>query len=257
MYGQVDAFDRRFVSPCELNGWHWLCNDLDKETVSMKLLIVDDEPTILETVENRMRKDGFTTFTAESAEEGMRLFRKIKPDLIILDIMLPQRSGYDLCRAIRRDGQTPIIFVSARAEEADRIKGLELGADDYVVKPFSLSELSARVKAILRRATGDPVNEVVEKGNLRIDPRSHEIWLDGKPLIVSPKEFALLYFLVRNPGQVFSRDALLDRVWGRDAFVSARTVDVHIRWLRTRIEPDADSPVRLITVRGVGYKFIG
>lgn len=229
----------------------------DKETVSMKLLIVDDEPTILETVENKMRKEGFSTFTADSAEEGMRLFRRIKPDLIILDIMLPQRSGYDFCRAIRRDSQTPIIFVSARSDEADRIKGLELGADDYVVKPFNLSELSARVKAILRRATGEPVKEVVEKGNLRIDPRSHEAWLDGKPLIVSPKEFALLYFLVRNTGQVFTRDALLDRVWGRDAFVSARTVDVHIRWLRTRIEPDANNPVRLITVRGVGYKFIG
>lgn len=223
----------------------------------MKLLIVDDEPTILETVENKMRKEGFSTFTADSAEEGMRLFRRIKPDLIILDIMLPQRSGYDFCRAIRRDSQTPIIFVSARSDEADRIKGLELGADDYVVKPFNLSELSARVKAILRRATGEPVKEVVEKGNLRIDPRSHEAWLDGKPLIVSPKEFALLYFLVRNTGQVFTRDALLDRVWGRDAFVSARTVDVHIRWLRTRIEPDANDPVRLITVRGVGYKFIG
>lgn len=223
----------------------------------MKLLIVDDEPTILETVENKMRKEGFSTFTADSAEEGMRLFRRIKPDLIILDIMLPQRSGYDFCRAIRRDSQTPIIFVSARSDEADRIKGLELGADDYVVKPFNLSELSARVKAILRRATGEPVKEVVEKGNLRIDPRSHEAWLDGKPLIVSPKEFALLYFLVRNTGQVFTRDALLDRVWGRDAFVSARTVDVHIRWLRTRIEPDANNPVRLITVRGVGYKFIG
>lgn len=229
----------------------------DKETVSMKLLIVDDEPTILETVENKMRKEGFSTFTADSAEEGMRLFRRIKPDLIILDIMLPQRSGYDFCRAIRRDSQTPIIFVSARSDEADRIKGLELGADDYVVKPFNLSELSARVKAILRRATGEPVKEVVEKGNLRIDPRSHEAWLDEKPLIVSPKEFALLYFLVRNTGQVFTRDALLDRVWGRDAFVSARTVDVHIRWLRTRIEPDANNPVRLITVRGVGYKFIG
>lgn len=223
----------------------------------MKLLIVDDEPTILETVENKMRKEGFSTFTADSAEEGMRLFRRIKPDLIILDIMLPQRSGYDFCRAIRRDSQTPIIFLSAKSDEADRIKGLELGADDYVVKPFNLSELSARVKAILRRATGEPVKEVVEKGNLRIDPRSHEAWLDGKPLIVSPKEFALLYFLVRNTGQVFTRDALLDRVWGRDAFVSARTVDVHIRWLRTRIEPDANNPVRLITVRGVGYKFIG
>jgi DNA-binding response OmpR family regulator len=221
----------------------------------MKLLIVDDEPTILETVETKFRKEGFSTFVADSAEEGMRLFRRVKPDLVILDIMLPQRSGYDFCRAIRRDSQTPIIFLSAKADEADRIKGLELGADDYVVKPFNLSELVARVKAILRRATGEPVKEVVERGNLKIDPRSHESWIDDKPLNLSPKEFALLYFLCRNAGQVFSREALLDRVWGRDAFVSARTVDVHIRWLRTRIEADAQNPVRLITVRGVGYKF--
>lgn len=223
----------------------------------MKLLIVDDEAAILETVEAKFRKEGFTTFTADSAEEGMRLFRRVKPDLVILDIMLPQRSGYDFCRAVRRDSATPIIFLSARADEADRVKGLELGADDYVVKPFNLGELAARVKAILRRATGEPVKETIERGNLRIDPRSHEAWLDDKPLVLSPKEFALLYFLARNSGQVFSREVLLDRVWGRDAFVSARTVDVHIRWLRTRIEVDPQNPVRVLTVRGVGYKFVG
>jgi DNA-binding response OmpR family regulator len=151
----------------------------------------------------------------------------------------------------------PIIFVSARADEADRVKGLELGADDYVVKPFNLSELAARVKAILRRSTGEPVAEIIERGDLRIDPRSHEALLNGQTLTLSPKEFALLSFLARNAGQVFSRDALLDRVWGRDAYVNARTVDVHIRWLRTRIEPDPENPVRLLTVRGVGYKFVG
>jgi DNA-binding response OmpR family regulator len=226
-------------------------------SVSMKLLIVDDEPAILESLELKFRKEGFTVFTAESAEDGMRLFRRIKPDLLILDIMLPQRSGMDLCRAVRRESVTPIIFLSARADESDRVKGLEIGADDYVTKPFNLSELTARVKAILRRSTGEPVHEVIEKGNLRIDPRSHEVLLDQKPMSLSPKEFALLYFLARNAGQVFSREALLDRVWGRDAFVSARTVDVHIRWLRTRIEPDANNPVRLLTVRGIGYKFTG
>jgi len=223
----------------------------------MKLLIIDDEPAIVETVESKMRKEGFTTFTADSAEEGMRLFRRVKPDLIILDIMLPQRSGFEFCRAVRKDSATPIIFVSARADEGDRVKGLELGADDYVVKPFNLTELAARVKAILRRSTGEPLREIVERGNLKIDPRSHEAWLDGKPLNLSPKEFSLLYFLGRNPGQVFSRETLLDRVWGREAFVSARTVDVHIRWLRTRIEPDANNPERIQTIRGVGYKFVG
>lgn len=223
----------------------------------MKILIIDDEPTIVETMEAKFRKEGFSTFTADSAEEGMRLFRRVKPDLIVLDIMLPQRSGYDFCRAIRRDSTTPIIFVSARSDEADRVKGLELGADDYVVKPFNLSELAARVKAILRRSTGEPVKEVIERGNMKIDPRSHEVWINDEPQSLSPKEFALLYFMSRNLGQVFSRETLLDRVWGRDAFVTVRTVDVHIRWLRTRIEPDPTSPVRLVTVRGVGYKFVG
>lgn len=221
----------------------------------MKILIVDDEAMIAETIETRFRKDGFTTFVADSAEEAMRLYKRVKPDLILLDVMLPQRSGYEFCRAVRKDSTTPIIFLTARADESDRVKGLEMGADDYVVKPFNLAELSARVKAVLRRSTGEPVKETVETGNLRMDPRSHEAFLNGEPMPLSPKEFALLYFLVRNAGQVFSRETLLDRVWGRDAYVSARTVDVHIRWLRTRVEPDANNPVRLQTVRGVGYKF--
>lgn len=222
----------------------------------MKLLIVDDEPVIVETIETRMRREGYTTFTAESAEDGMRIYRRVKPDLIILDIMLPQRSGFDFCRAIRKDSTTPIMFLSARSSENDRVKGLELGGDDYVTKPFNLSELAARVKAILRRSSGDHVQETIERGNLKIDPKAHEAFLNGEPLPLSPKEFALLIFLAKSPGQVFSREMLLDRVWGRDAFVSDRTVDVHIRWLRTRIEPDPDNPVRLLTVRGVGYKFI-
>lgn len=223
----------------------------------MKLLIVDDEPAILETVEAKLRREGYTTFTAESAEEGLRIFRRVKPDLLILDIMLPGRSGYDLCRTLRRESAVPILFVSARAEEDDRVKGLELGADDYLVKPFSLAELAARVKAILRRATGESSADTIERGDLRIDARSHEATLAGETLVLSPKEFALLAFFAKNPGQVFSRETLLDRVWGHDAFVSARTVDVHIRWLRTRIEVDPNEPVRLLTVRGVGYKFVG
>jgi DNA-binding response OmpR family regulator len=222
----------------------------------MKVLIVEDEPPLRDTIENRLRRDGFSTFATDSAEEGMRLFRRVRPDLIILDIMLPQRPGTDLCRAVRKESQTPIIFVTARASEEDRIRGFDLGADDYVVKPFNLGELSARVRAVLRRATGEPPPEIIETGDLRIDPISHEAKLDGAPLELAPKEFALLYFLARNPGQVFSREALLDRVWGKEAFVNPRTVDVHIRWLRTKIERDADNPQRLITLRGVGYKFV-
>jgi DNA-binding response OmpR family regulator len=223
----------------------------------MKLLIIDDEPTLAETVETRMRREGYTTFVADSAEEGMRLFRRVKPDLVILDIMLPHRSGFDFCRAVRKDASTPIIFLSARTDEKDRIKGLELGADDYVVKPFNLSELAARVKAVLRRSSGEAPLETVEKGDLRIDPRTHSVVLREEPLNLSPKEFALLYFLVRNAGQVFARETLLDRVWGKDAFVNERTVDVHIRWLRSLIEEDPHEPKRLITIRGVGYKFEG
>lgn len=223
----------------------------------MKLLIIDDEPAILETVEAKMRREGYTTFTAESAEEGMGLFRRVKPDLIILDIMLPKRSGLDFCRAVRKENTTPIIMISAKSEEEDRVKGLELGADDYLVKPFSLSELTARVKAVLRRSSTDAAPVVIELDGLKMDPSRHEAMLNGKLLELSPKEFALLYFLAGHPGQVFTREVLLDRVWGHDAFVSERTVDVHMRWLRTHVEEDADEPKRLLTVRGVGYKFVG
>jgi len=222
----------------------------------MKILLVDDETTILETVENKLRKEGYSVFTAESAEDGMRLYKMVRPDLVLLDIMLPQRSGFDFCKAVRRDSNTPIVFLTARASEDDRVQGLEMGGDDYIVKPFSLAELAARIKSVLRRATGETPHEVIEVAGLKIDPRTHEAWLDGHPLSLSPKEFALLYFMARHSGQVFSRETLLDRVWGQDSYVSSRTVDVHIRWLRERIEKEASKPVKLITVRGVGYKFV-
>jgi len=222
----------------------------------MKLLIVDDEPTILETVETKLRREGYSVFAAGTAEEGMRIFKQVKPDLLILDVMLPNRSGFDLCRAIRKDNNVPIIFVTARASEEDRVAGLELGADDYLVKPFNLAELAARVKAVLRRSSSDTGSGIVESGNLKINPTTHEITLGDQPLLLSPKEFALLHFLCSNKGRVFSRDALLDRVWGPDSYVSPRTVDVHVRWLREHIEPDAAKPTRLVTVRGVGYKFV-
>jgi DNA-binding response OmpR family regulator len=223
----------------------------------MTLLIIDDEPAITETLEAKFRKEGYTTFIAESAEDGMRLFRKIKPDLIILDIMLPNRSGHDLCRAIRREHQTPIIFVSAKASDEDRILGLEMGADDYVTKPYNMTELAARVKAILRRSTVEVTSDIIERGDLKIDPKTHEISVAGNQIVLSPKEFALLYFMARNSGQVFSREALLDRVWGKDSYVTSRTVDVHVRWVRTRIEKDPNMPEKIVTVRGIGYKFVG
>lgn len=220
----------------------------------MKVLIVDDEPTIQETLDLRLRRDGFSTFTASTAEEGMRLYRLVKPDIILLDIMLPNRSGIDLCKAVRKDSQTPIIFISARAAEEDRILGLEMGADDYITKPFHLSEVSARVKAVLRRGQPETPTEKARCGDIVVDPKRHEAFLGEKKLELTPREFGLLYFLASHPDQVFSRDALLDRVWGKDAYVSSRTVDVHICWLRKHIEEDADHPRRLITLRGVGYK---
>ncbi|MEY4881233.1 MAG: hypothetical protein RLZ87_662 [Armatimonadota bacterium] len=228
-----------------------------QEVETMTILIIDDEPAITETLEAKFRREGFITFTAESAEDGMRLFKKIKPDIVILDIMLPNRSGHDFCRAVRKENQTPIIFVSARASEEDRIAGLEMGADDYVVKPFNMSELVARVRAILRRATSEAAPDLIERGNLKIDPRTHEAFIDGKLTTFSPKEFALLLFLAKNAGQVFTRETLLDRVWGKDAYVTSRTVDVHIRWLRMRLEKDQNAPERIITIRGIGYKFVG
>lgn len=223
----------------------------------MKVLLVDDEPTILETVENKLRKEGYSVFTAESAEDGLRLYKQVKPDLLILDVMLPQRSGFELCKVIRRDSSTPIIFLTAKADEDARVAGLELGADDYVTKPFNLTELAARVRAILRRTSADKPLEPLESGNIRIDPGRHEVTVGGEAVAFSPKEFSLLYFFMKNPGQVFSRDSLLDRVWGQDHYVSSRTVDVHVRWLRERMEIDASNPTRLVTVRGVGYRFMG
>ena len=227
----------------------------------MKVLIVDDEETLLETVETKLRREGYVTFTATSAEDGMRLFRLVKPDLILLDIMLPNRSGHDLCRAIRKASTIPIIFVSARAAEMDRVTGLELGADDYIVKPFSLAELSARVKTVLQRSgPSDSIGQAVDLGWLKIDPKAHVASTlhagQTKDLALSPKEFGILYFLASNPGQVFSREVLLDRIWGQDAYVSSRTVDVHIRWIREQIERDSSSPEHIMTVRGIGYKFI-
>ncbi|MGE0001883.1 MAG: winged helix-turn-helix domain-containing protein [Fimbriimonadaceae bacterium] len=223
----------------------------------MKVVVVDDEPGILEAVEGRLRKEGYSVFTAGSAEEGFRLFRKFQPDLMVVDVMLPQRSGLDLCKAVRRDSETPVIFLSARSSDDDRIAGLEAGGDDYVVKPFSLKELTIRVARVLQRTRGFRPDQTVESGDLKIDPRSHTAELGGKTLKLSPKEFALLHFLASNPSQVFSRAQILDRVWGQDAFVTDRTVDVHVRWLRKLIEKDPSAPNRLVTVRGVGYQFLG
>jgi phosphate regulon transcriptional regulator PhoB len=223
----------------------------------MKVLVVDDENPIVEAVAYNLRKEGFQALTASDAEQCLDIARAEKPDLIILDVMLPSASGFDVCRMLRKQNDVPIIMLTARAEETDRVVGLELGADDYITKPFSMRELMARVKTVLRRTnTGSVATEsVVRVGNLTVDPNRYEVTLGDKRIELSPKEFDLLRFMATHPGQVFSRQSLLDRVWGADAYVEDRTVDVHIRWLREKIEVNASRPERLLTVRGVGYKF--
>lgn len=222
----------------------------------MKILVVDDESTLLETVSTRLARDGHFVLTAETAEDAWRKFREQRPDLIVLDVMLPGRSGFELSRIIRQESKVPILFLSARSQDADRLKGFEVGGDDYLTKPFNLQELSARVRAILRRVAAPEKKSLIVSGELKIDAELHEATLNGVPLELSPKEFALLHFLASNPGKVFSREALLDRVWGPEAYVNPRTVDVHVRWLRKHVEKDDANPERIQTVRGVGYRFL-
>jgi phosphate regulon transcriptional regulator PhoB len=217
--------------------------------------VVDDEAPILEAVSYSLRKAGYRVSVAMNAEAAMRAFREQNPDLIVLDVMLPSASGFQICKSIRATSDVPIILLTARAEEQDKVTGLELGADDYVTKPFSVRELIARISAVLRRRASTAVAATIRAGEIEVDEARHEARVEGRQLELSPKEFALLAFLAKNPGLVFSRQALLDRVWGTDAFVDERTVDVHVRWLRSKIENDPADPKRILTVRGVGYKF--
>jgi len=226
--------------------------------MSRTILVVEDEPTLRETLAEALEADGYRVSTAADGREALARFRADEPDLVLLDLMLPELSGIEVCRIIRRESGVPIVMLTAKDSELDKVVGLELGADDYVTKPFSLRELSARIRAHLRRS--DQVAEtialpVVELGSVTIDQAGHRILRGGQPLPVKPKAFELLAFLVRNPGQVFTREQLLERVWGYDYAGETRTVDVHIHWLRSQIEDEPSSPVFLHTVRGVGYVF--
>ncbi len=227
----------------------------------MKILVVDDEQPIVEAISYNLKKEGYAVQVAYDAEQCLDIVRKDRPDLILLDVMLPSASGFDVCRLLRKQGDIPIIMLTARAEETDKVVGLEIGADDYITKPFSMRELLARVKSVLRRvgAAGEAVAsaEKIQSGDLTIDMARYEVKIGDNAVALSPKEFELLRFLASNPGLVFSRQILLDRVWGAEAYVEERTVDVHIRWLREKIEVRPSEPVRLLTVRGVGYKFLG
>jgi DNA-binding response OmpR family regulator len=226
-----------------------------------KVLIVEDEDTLARTLADKLRSDGFTVVTAEDGEEGLEKIREDRPDLIVLDIMLPKLDGLSLCRIIRRDTATahiPIIMLTARGTEVDKIVGLESGADDYVVKPLALGEFLARVRAVMRRAPGRPaLQDELVSTDLRLSLTGRRLFKENEDIKLSNKEFDLLAELMRNKGVVLSRDLILTKVWGYDYFVDKRTVDVHIRWLREKIEDDPSNPKRIVTVRGVGYRFEG
>jgi two-component system alkaline phosphatase synthesis response regulator PhoP len=226
----------------------------------VKILVVDDEKDIVDLVSYNLEKEGFKVLKAYDGESALRMVQTKSPDLVILDLMLPGVQGLEVCRKIRenpRSASLPIIMLTAKGEEVDRVVGLEMGADDYVAKPFSVRELSARVRAILRRMESRkaPEKETFSFGNLHIDYGSYEISIDGKKVDLSPTELKLLFFFSQHPGRVYTRDQILDHVWGDTAFVTPRTVDVHVKRLRAQIEKNLENPRYILTVRGVGYKF--
>ncbi len=226
-----------------------------------KILVVEDERDIRELVRYNLQEEGFLVVEANDGETGLALAQKERPALVILDLMLPSLSGLEVCRLLRSREETaslPILVLTAKASEMDRVVGLEMGADDYVTKPFSPRELVARVKAVLRRTNSSGLtrpHKIYEKGRLRIDYDNYEMTLDGRAVELNLREFELLKFFVQHPHRVFSRTQLLDLVWGQDVYVEPRTVDVHIRRVRQRIERDDASPQLVLTIRGVGYKF--
>ncbi|HHV81539.1 TPA: response regulator transcription factor [bacterium] len=223
-----------------------------------KILIVDDEKPIVDSIKYTLYKEGYDVVVSYDGEDALEKVRKENPDLIILDIMLPKLSGLEVCRIIRRTSNVPIIMLTARGEDMDRVVGLELGADDYVSKPFSMRELVARIKAVLRRAkmsvsTEAKTKEKLEFGDVVIDVKGRIVLKRGIPVDLSPKEFDLLVTLAENEGRVMSREYLLNHIWGDDFYGDDRTVDVHIRWLREKLEDDPSNPDHIQTVRGIGY----
>lgn len=226
---------------------------------SEKILIIDDELHIVELIKYNLEMNGYKVYYALNGNEGMNIAYEKKPDLILLDIMLPEIDGFEVCKKIKRDDELaniPIIMLTAKGEEFDKILGLELGADDYITKPFSVRELVARIKVVLRRNTKEEKqNNIITIGNLTIDMERHEVLKDGKRVELTLKEFELLKLLILNKGKVMTRDFLLDKIWGYEYYGETRTVDVHVRHLRQKIEEDDKNPKYIETVRGIGYKF--
>ena len=228
------------------------------------VLVVEDEPNLLAALKYTLEREGYDALTADNGETGLRVAREKSPDIVILDVMLPALDGFEICRLLRRESSVPIIMLTARGGEMDRVVGLELGADDYVTKPFSMRELLARIRNTLRRSASAAAGggaaaraEVVVSGNLAIDLAGHTATLNGEPLDMKPREFALIAHLASNRGRAFTRDQILERLWGHDYIGDSRTVDVHVRWLREKIEPNPSKPSRIVTIRGVGYRFDG
>jgi phosphate regulon transcriptional regulator PhoB len=226
-----------------------------------KILIVDDEKDIVDLISYNLEKEGFAALRAYDGESALKLVDAKRPDLVILDLMLPGMRGLEVCKFIRKSPENetlPIIMLTAKGEQVDKILGLEMGADDYLTKPFNVRELIARIHAVLRRAEASPDSDKKEQftyKGLRFDYRSYDVAVDGEKIDLGPTELKLLRFLTRHPGRVYTRDQLLDYVWGDETFVEPRTVDVHISRLRVAIEKDKDKPQYILTVRGIGYKF--
>ncbi len=245
---------------------------MSEETVKPKVLVVEDEPALVETLEYSLRRQGYDVSVAMDGMAALETARREKPDIIVLDVMLPRLDGYEVCRVLRQEMSVPILMLTARSDEVDKVVGLEVGADDYMTKPFGMRELTARVKALLRRvrltreelaAAGataplpDVPSERMNFGDLVVDLGRREVRLREQVIHLKPKEFELLVFLARNRGIVLTRDLALERVWGWEYDGGSRTVDVHVRWLREKLEKEPSSPTRIVTVRGVGYRFEG
>ena len=227
---------------------------------SEKILIIEDEENILEAVKYTLTQEGYDVFTSVDGEDGLEKAQEIKPDLVLLDVMLPKMDGFEVCRILRKDLEMPVFMISAKAEEIDRVVGLEIGADDYITKPFSMRELVVRVRNSLRRAAlSSEVDdlEILKFGELEIHLTSHMAIVSGEEVSMKPKEFDLLYLLASNKGRAFTRDQILQRLWDREYIGDVRTVDVHVRWIREKIEVNPSRPEKLVTIRGVGYRFDG
>lgn len=236
-----------------------------------KILVVEDEVSLQETLAYNLKRQGYQVETAGDGLTALDIARQSRPDLIILDIMLPGMDGFEVCRVLRQEMNTPVLMLTARDDEIDRVVGLEVGADDYLTKPFSMRELMARVKALLRRVrlireevsaesagpTAAVASQTLVFDNLVLDLTRREVRLDGQPVALKPKEYDLLLFLAQHQGQMLSREKILESVWGWEYFGDSRTVDVHIRWLREKFEHDPGNPTRFVTVRGAGYRFEG